>query len=167
MTALEITRFLDAAIFNIGVGTVDSHAKNYSMILQPALRLAPLYDLMSGLEWEGVTRNHAQDIGGQRRGAYIYGRHWKRMAQASGLAPPATVRRVARIMDRLLGELSSAADEVSAMPAGPGPFLKLFVEAIRNRAGEVRAHSLIEGDDGEPISTEASEIPGEGSVYPS
>lgn len=48
-----------------------------------------------------------------------------------------------------------------------GPFLKLFVEAIRKRAGEVRAHSLVEGDVGEPISTEASEISGQSSAYPS
>lgn len=167
MTALEITRFLDAVIFNIGIGNVDSHAKNYSILLSPSMRLAPLYDLLSGLEWEGITRNHAQDVGGQRRGAYIYGRHWKRMASACGLAPLATVRRVARIIDRLLSELSPAADEVAAMRAGPGPFLKLFVEAIRKRAEEVRAHSLIEGDAGEPISTEASEILGEASAYPS
>lgn len=167
MTALEITRFLDAVVFNIAIGNVDSHAKNYSILLQPGLRLAPLYDLMSGIEWEGITTNHAQDIGGQRRGAYIYGRHWKRMAVQCGLAPLATVRRVPRIIDRLLGELSTAADEVAAMPAGSGHFLKLFVEAIRKRAGEVRAHSLVEGDGDEPISTEASEISGQASAYPS
>ena len=167
MTALDITRFLDAVVFNIAIGNVDSHAKNYSILLQPAVRLAPLYDLMSGIEWDGITRNHAQDIGGQRRGEYVYGRHWKRMAEQCGIAPLATVRRVPRIIDRLLGELPAAAEEVSAMPAGPGSFLKLFVEAIRKRAEEVRAHSLIEGDGGEPTSTEASEISGQASAYPS
>lgn len=122
---------------------------------------------MSGIEWDGITTNHPQDVGGQRRGAYIYGRHWKRMAEQCGLAPLATVRRVAKIIDRLLGELAAAAEEVGAMPGGPGPFLKLFVDAIRKRAGEVRTHSLVEGDGGEPSSTEPSEISGEASTYPS
>ena len=167
MTALDITRFLDAVIFNIGIGNVDSHAKNYSILLRPTVQLSPLYDLMSGLTWEGITPNHAQEIGGQRRGTYIYGRHWKRMAGACGLAPLATVRRVARIIDRLLDELPAAAEEVAAMPAGAGPFLKLFVKELGKRAAEVRDHSLVEGDAGHEMSTEPSEIADEASAYPS
>lgn len=167
MTAREITQLLDAVIFNIAIGNVDSHAKNYSVLLQPSARLAPLYDLMTGLAWDGVTPNHAQEIGGQRRGAYIYGRHWKRMAAESGLAGPATIRRVTSLADRLLRELPKAADEVTAMPAGAGAFLKLFMEGIEKRATEVRAHSLIEGVGGEPSSAEPSEALGQASAYPS
>lgn len=166
MTAVEITRFLDAAIYNIGIGNVDSHAKNYSILLQPEVQLAPLYDLMSGLAWDGITPNHAQEIGGQRRGTYIYGRHWKRMAEACGLAPLATVRRVAGVIDRALNELQAAADEVAAMPAGAGPFLNLFVDEISKRASEVRAHSLVEGDAGHGMSTDPSDIADEASAYP-
>jgi hypothetical protein len=33
MTARDITRLLDAVIFNIAIGNVDSHAKNYSILL--------------------------------------------------------------------------------------------------------------------------------------
>lgn len=166
MTAVDITRFLDAVIFNIGIGNVDSHAKNYSILLQPEIQFAPLYDLMSGLAWDGITPNHAQDVGGQRRGTYIYGRHWRRMAEACGLAPAATVRRVAGVLDRVLDELPNAAEEVAAMPGGAGAFLELFVDEIRKRASEVRAHSLVEGDAGHGMSTEPSDIPDEASAYP-
>lgn len=103
MTARDITRLLDAVIFNIAIGNVDSHAKNYSILLGPgAPQLDPLYDLMSGLAWTNITRNHAQAIGGQRRGRHIYGRHWRRMAEAAGLAARGTVQRVEQVTARLL-----------------------------------------------------------------
>src|SRR5690606_9687726 len=88
MTAVDITRLLDAVIFNIAIGNVDSHAKNYSILLTPdGVALAPLYDLMSGLPWPGITQNHAQAVGGQVRGRHIQARHWRRLAEACGLAP--------------------------------------------------------------------------------
>src|SRR3546814_13883214 len=82
MTARDITRLLDAVIFNIAIGNVDSHAKNYSILLGPgAPQLAPLYDLMSGLAWTNITQNHAQAIGGQgqeeRRVGKEVDRAWK------------------------------------------------------------------------------------------
>lgn len=145
MTALDINRLLDAVIFNIAIGNVDSHAKNYSIsLLHDAPRLAPLYDLMTGIAWDGITSNHAQEIGDQRRGLYIYGRHWQRFAKAAGLAPAGTMRRVEAITSRLLKELPAAAEEVAAMPAGAGPFLKMFIDAVGNRAAEVRAHAKVE-----------------------
>lgn len=135
MTAVDITRLLDAAIFNIAVGNVDSHAKNYSILLTAgSASLAPLYDLMSGLSWGGITQNHAQAVGDQTRGRHIQGRHWRRMAQACGLAQAATVRRVGSVSARLLAELDTAAEQVAAMPAGAGPMLDVFVADIRERA---------------------------------
>ena len=164
MTAVDITRLLDAVIFNIVVGNVDSHAKNYSILLtadRPAL--APLYDLMSGLSWDGVTQNHAQAIGDQTRGRHIQNRHWRRMAQACGLAPAATVRRVTALADRVLAELAAAAETVAAMPAGPGAMLDVFVEDIRNQARLVGRNAATDDDvaeDGGPaIRTEAYTSP--------
>lgn len=154
MTARDITRLLDAVIFNIAVGNVDSHAKNYSILLFPdRSELAPLYDLMSGLVWPNITQNHAQDIGGQRRGRHIYGRHWRRMAEAAGLAGPATVRRVGRLIGRLLAGLPAAVDEVSAMPAG-GAMLGVFADAITERARLVMNHATQDG------SPEPDDAPG-------
>lgn len=145
MTARDITRLLDAVIFNIAIGNVDSHAKNYSILLGPgALQLAPLYDLMSGLAWANITQNHAQAIGGQRRGRHIYGRHWRRMAEAAGLAARGTVQRVEQVTARLMRELPSAIAEVAAMPAGSS-MLETFAGEIEERATEVRAHAEKEG----------------------
>lgn len=146
MTARDINRLLDAVIFNIAIGNVDSHAKNYSILLLPGRsELAPLYDLMSGLTWPNITQNHAQDIGGQQRGRHIYGRHWRRLAEACGLAGPATLRRVEAVIDRILRELPAAAAAVAAMPAG-GAGLDGFVAAIGERARLVQANVAREAD---------------------
>ena len=147
MTARDITRLLDAVIFNVAIGNVDSHAKNYSILLGPgAPQLAPLYDLMSGLAWPNITQNHAQAIGGQRRGRHIYGRQWRRLAEAAGLAARGTIHRVEQVTARLLRELPAAVEEVAAMPAGV-TMLDLFAKGIAERATEVRAHA---GKDGTP-----------------
>jgi serine/threonine-protein kinase HipA len=145
MTARDTNRLLDAVIFNVAIGNVDSHAKNYSILLQPGRALlAPLYDLMSELDWPNITPNHAQDVGGQRRGRHIYGRHWRRMAQETGLAGPATVRRVTAVVARILAELPAAMEEVAAMPAG-GERLDRFGAAIAERTRIVGDHAGVEG----------------------
>ena len=127
-----------------------SHAKNYSTLLGPGGRaeLAPLYDLMTALVWPNVTPNHAQDIGGQPRGRHIHARQWRRMAAETGLAGPATVRRVRRLVDRLLSEVGGAVEEVAAMPAGAGEGLAAFAAAIAERARLVGDHAATEGPAG-------------------
>jgi serine/threonine-protein kinase HipA len=140
----QVPKFLDAVIFNIAVGNVDSHAKNYSLLYPfdggpPSL--APLYDLMSGLAWEGVTENHAQDIGGQNRGRHIYGRHWERMARSCGLNATRTRQRVIDTCDRVLDQLQSAANDVTRMPAGDHGMLAVFVDRIAERASTVRTNA--------------------------
>lgn len=156
MTAREINRLLDAVIFNIAIGNVDSHAKNYSILLGPGRpTLAPLYDLMSGLAWANITQNHAQDVGGQQRGRHMYAQHWRRMGAATGLAGLATVRRVIQVAERVAAELPAAAAEVAAMPAGPAT-LDLFAAEIGARAALVAAHARDEGDESAGAEPEAA-----------
>lgn len=147
MTAVDITRLLDAVIFNIAIGNVDSHAKNYSILLTAdGAALAPLYDLMSGLPWPGITQNHAQAVGGQVRGRHIQARHWRRMAEACGLAPAATVRRVISLTDRIQREIGAAAEAVAAMPAGGGAFLDTLMQDITERAALVGRNAARDDD---------------------
>ncbi len=147
MTAVDITRLLDAVIFNIAIGNVDSHAKNYSILLTAdGAALAPLYDLMCGLPWPGITQNHAQAVGGQVRGRHIQVRHWRRMAEACGLAPAATVRRVISLTNRIQREIGAAAEAVAAMPAGGGAFLDVLVHYISDRTALVGRNAAQDDD---------------------
>jgi serine/threonine-protein kinase HipA len=156
MTAREINRLLDAVIFNVAIGNVDSHAKNYSILLSPKrIGLAPLYDLMSGLDWANITQNHAQEIGGQQRGRHIYGRHWRRMAEACGLSRPGVIRRIDALITRLLAELPATEAEVASMPAGPGGMLATFAASIRERARLVQANAKREDEEADTSVAEA------------
>ena len=144
LTPGQVPRFLDAVIFNIAIGNVDSHAKNYSVLYPldggpPAL--APLYDLMSGLAWPGITQNHAQDVGGQNRGRHINGRHWARLAAESGVNATRLRRRVDEICALIPAEVDAAVAEVAAMPGGGHGMLGEFSREIRERARTVRDHN--------------------------
>ncbi|MDP3379370.1 MAG: HipA domain-containing protein, partial [Brevundimonas sp.] len=144
---------------------VDSHAKNYSILLSAeGAALAPLYDLMSGLPWPGITQNHAQAVGGQVCGRHIQARHWRRMAEACGLAPAATVRRVTALTERIQREIGAAAEAVAAMPAGGGAFLDGPVQDITERAALV-GRNTARDDGGDEF---ANEEPGSrGEAFPS
>ena len=142
MTARDINALLNAVIFNIAIGNVGSHANNYSVLRAPRrIELAPLYDLMSGLDWPNITQNHAQAVDDQRRGCHIYGRHWRRMADACGLSKPGVVRGIEALTTRLLAELPAAEDEVAGMPAGGVRMLPIFATSIGERARLVRANA--------------------------
>ena len=144
LTPGQVPMFLDAVIFNVAIGNVDSHAKNYSVLYPmdggpPAL--APLYDLMSGLAWPGITENHAQDVGGQNRGRHIHGRHWARMASACGVNATHLRHRVTDVCERIVEEVDKAAVDVAAMPGSDHGLLVEFVRAIRARAETVRENN--------------------------
>jgi serine/threonine-protein kinase HipA len=142
MTGADTLRLLDAVIFNVLIGNVDAHAKNYSLIITPGrVLLAPLYDLMCGAAWESITLNHAQSVGGQRRGMQIRRRHWMRMAEECGLNATSVVRRVTRLADGVLHDLDAAIGTVRAMPAGDHPILAIARDEIRKLCVAVRRNA--------------------------
>ena len=100
----DIAAYRDALIFNWVIGGTDAHAKNYSLLLgaDGDVRLAPLYDLASGLPYvedENVPKiSLAQRIGknytlrkSDRRSA------WESTADALGLDRASTVERAEQI----------------------------------------------------------------------
>lgn len=102
----DIAAYRDALIFNWVIGGTDAHAKNYSVLIgaDGDVRLAPLYDLASGLPYvedDNVPRiSLAQRIGkdctlrkSDRRSA------WESTADALGLDRAATLERAEQIAD--------------------------------------------------------------------
>jgi serine/threonine-protein kinase HipA len=142
MTGADTLRLLDAVIFNILIGNVDSHAKNYSLIIGSGnVSFAPLYDLMCGAAWNSITLNHAQSIGGQRRGLQIRRRNWMRMAEECGLNATSVMRRVIRLADAVMHDLDAAIDTVRAMLAGDHPILAIARDEIRKLCVTVRRNA--------------------------
>ncbi|MWD28691.1 type II toxin-antitoxin system HipA family toxin [Aquicoccus sp. SCR17] len=134
----EVMRLWDMLAFNVLCCNTDAHLKNHSLMLSAeGVRLAPLYDVMCGAVWPGITRNLALDVGGKRVGDYIEGRHWLREAEACGLAPRRARARVAELAGAMQAALEPCAEVVAAMPAGPHPILDEVCTAIDARCGTV------------------------------
>ncbi|WP_407320198.1 type II toxin-antitoxin system HipA family toxin [Isoptericola halotolerans] len=92
-SATDIDRFVRALVFNYLVGAPDAHAKNCSVLLAGSqVRLAPLYDVASGLPYEPTRQDHelhraAMGIGGEKRFGRVTGRHWDKFSSQARLDP--------------------------------------------------------------------------------
>ena len=155
LPAQDRLALLDAVILNVLITNVDSHAKNYSIMINGAgARLAPLYDLMCGGVWDHITKNMAQDIGGQRRGRYVARRHWERLAQAADFNKRMVVARVLDLAGQVLKHVEQAALAVENMPAGGHYTLELSVKEIVSQAkasiANIKLEGRPEGEEDEP-----------------
>lgn len=119
--AANKVRFVDYVVFNVLTGNVDAHAKNYSLLLEAggAVTMAPLYDVMNGEIYEGVTRNLAMKIAGKNRGRYIGARHWDRFAEENALSATQVKRRVAALSQAVLAALPGVVAEMNAAKTSP------------------------------------------------
>ena len=93
----DVRRFSDALLFNYLSGSPDGHAKNFGLLYAGRqVRLAPLYDLASGLPYDnaGAPPYSAFSIGGVRNFGEAYPKHWLAHAQDMGLEPDERIERV-------------------------------------------------------------------------
>jgi serine/threonine-protein kinase HipA len=114
--ARDIVAFLDALLFNFLIGNNDAHSKNYSLLLDGpgAIRVAPLYDLLSIAAIEGTSRDLAMKYGGEKRIDYLRRRHLRRLGEELEVRPALVERRATRMIDRVLGAVEEAR---GALPA--------------------------------------------------
>jgi len=142
-SARDRLSLLDLVIFGCCIGDTDRHAKNYSLVLdRRGPSLAPGYDLISALAYDGITRNLAMQIAGRNRAEHLQRRHWERFAREVGLSPAATVRRVEQLAKAIAERADAVAGELAASyPAEPRA-LRLFAGAIRERSERVASNSV-------------------------
>ncbi len=139
MAPTDLLRLLDMVIFNVIACNSDAHAKNYSIIINASgTSLSPLYDVICGEAWQHITKNLPQKIAGKSRGDQLTGQDWNRFARECGLGARQVLARVRALAESAATEASTAASEVSAMPAGAHPILN-EVRAFIER----RAHTLL------------------------
>ena len=96
--------------------------------------MAPAYDITCAAPYPNITRNMAQEIGGQKRADQLGRRHWEKFASDCGLSPSLVVRRVREIAETVILHAPAARTEVEAMPAGGHAVLADVVAAVTKRS---------------------------------
>lgn len=108
---LDLTRLLDAVIFNYLVGNNDAHGKNFSLLYPnagtetPQVRLTPLYDIVSTAYYPELTQEMAMKLGGEYSSEKVRMQNFDRLAEEVGLAKPLMRRRGAELADAVLAAL--------------------------------------------------------------
>jgi serine/threonine-protein kinase HipA len=114
---IDLTRLLDAVLFNMLIGNHDAHAKNFSLLYMPnhTIRLAPLYDLVSTILYPELTDKMAMKLGGKAKSILIFPENVEKFARDAGLAVPPTLARVSTLATIVLEAIPSVEkpDELS------------------------------------------------------
>ncbi len=101
-------------IFQVLIGNTDAHAKNLSFhVGREGLSLAPAYDLVCGLAFDGdtVLDNHAMAIGDAFHAAELSPFEWVNFAHACGLPFRQVSAELSRMARRVREGLPKACDD--------------------------------------------------------
>lgn len=137
LPANDALKLIDQVIFNILVANTDAHAKNYSIILGGERRLAPLYDVSTVLRWkeQRINQCHAQLLAGRkRRPSDLYGRHWDRIADETGLNRRVLRLRVQGIVDAMVVERVAATEDVAVQTGAVAPMVEDVARIVEANA---------------------------------
>jgi len=145
--ARDITAFLDALLFNFAIANYDAHSKNYSLLLDGpgSIRLAPLYDLISTVVFQGTDRKLAMRYGGENRPEYLRGRHLDRLARDLGVKPALVRRRAIAMRERTEAAVEGARRSLPA-EFQDRPMLDKVIEVLGKR-GEALARRAVEAQE--------------------
>jgi serine/threonine-protein kinase HipA len=104
---IDLTRLLEAVIYNYLVGNNDGHAKNFSLLCRQnaETRLAPLYDIVSTSYYPELSRDMAMKIGGEYSSEKVTARNFEQLAEEAGLGKPLVRARVPQMAERVIAAL--------------------------------------------------------------
>jgi serine/threonine-protein kinase HipA len=109
---VDLTRLLDAVIYNFLIGNNDAHGKNFSLLYHQAgtanneIRLAPLYDTISTMYYPELSNEMAMKIGDEYKPDRVTPRDFEKLAEQAGLARPLVRRRVLELAQTVLDATS-------------------------------------------------------------
>lgn len=114
----SLTTLLRAITLNIVIGNGDAHAKNYSLLhgISGALRMTPLYDLLSTLYYD--DNRLAMYVDNVRRTNQVTGDRLLNEAVSWGLPRRRAFEIVDDILDRVPPAAEAAWEETSGLPPG-------------------------------------------------
>jgi serine/threonine-protein kinase HipA len=105
---IDLSRLLDAVIFNYLVGNNDAHGKNFSLLYRGIgtgdmqVSLSPLYDSLSTVYYPEISRTMAMKLGGQYSSEKVMPPNFDQFAEEAGLAKPMVQRRVLEVLEKML-----------------------------------------------------------------
>jgi serine/threonine-protein kinase HipA len=135
-SAPQLLRLLDAVIVNALIGNHDAHAKNFSLsYVDGQASLTPLYDVLCTAVYPNLTAKMAMKIGSKYRFNEVQQRHWEQFAEAAGLSPAQTKKRILQIAEQLPEE---AARLQHTAPFSDKPVVTAIVELIQERVTRTR-----------------------------
>lgn len=129
--ARDREQFWLALVFNVLIGNCDAHGKNYSLLYySPAPSLAPLYDLLSTVAYEELTKRLAMSIDGAAKIEEVDGRAWSQLAEEVGVSPRFLEQRMAAFVEQVV----DVARTLSEDPEFDGPVVEGIAAGIAARA---------------------------------
>ena len=108
---IDLSRLLDAVIFNYLVGNNDAHGKNFSLLYRGIatddmqVGLSPLYDSLSTVYYPEISRTMAMKLGGEYSSEKVMPRNFEQFAEEAGLSKPMVRRRVMEVIEAILSAL--------------------------------------------------------------
>jgi len=98
--AKDLQHLLDAVLFNVIIGNNDAHGKNFSLLYEEtgAIRLAPLYDLLSTDYYPKLTKNMAMKIGKESKSVELAAYHLERFALDVGFSKSGVRKRMIELL---------------------------------------------------------------------
>jgi serine/threonine-protein kinase HipA len=138
----DLTRFVDAMIFNWLIVGTDAHAKNYSLLLAPGqVRLAPLYDLNSYLPYrvDGIEPTLSMFIGTADTGVDHIGlTQWRSFAKSVGVPADLVFSRIDELATHLPSAINRAVKDDAVQALG-SPLPDILTDALTERAATALA----------------------------
>lgn len=131
----EIFRFLDMVLFNYLIGNADAHAKNYSVVYQNGVRLAPLYDAVSTLVYPDLSREFAMSVADDRSFEEITRNSFADLAPRCGLSPKLVLAHLDDLAKRIVPAAHALSDGLAVN--WPSPVYPKIVAIIEKQATRI------------------------------
>jgi serine/threonine-protein kinase HipA len=134
------TQLILWAIFNFLIGNSDAHAKNISLMFDGGtIRLAPFYDLMSTIVYEGLDEKMAMKLGGHYNRESVSKRHWEEFASGADVKPALVTAYVDLLIKRLRINVDIVRDEFIAS-YGASEIVQKICDLIKTNCDSAEFH---------------------------
>lgn len=140
----DVSRFLDANIFNYLIGGTDAHAKNYSLLFgtNQQVRLSPLYDVSTQLPYQDqIPQRLAMKVGRFYEIASIRLADWQSLARQCRLDEAQVIDRVRALAGMLPDQIVAARDQALYQNLHARPLREaseFMLKHIETRLGALR-----------------------------